>query len=337
MAGSIARKQEDVMKAAIFLIAYVWFFSGGTPATAQVQRVTIVGGPPTGVFGIFATGISTHLSKTLPNLDVSHAGGEGAVANIRRVQAGDAEMGLSFASDLHEAFHGLGKFKGTPATNVRAIGLVFIGVARVVTYADYPIRTVDDLAGKRVAVGAPGTGTFSVAERLFRALKTWDRLSRVPLLGAAAGAALSDGKADAFFWNGPEPDRVTMEAAIRRPVRILNLYDPASKTSFFADYPYFTRSVIPAGSYAGVSQDVPTFGVSILWFAHRDVAPELVEKLVASAYSASGRTHMLKVHAAAKDMTPGNALLGITVPLHKGAEAHWKSVGLKIPDSVKAR
>ncbi len=187
------------MKAFISLAVCVWFCSGGSLADAQVRRITMIGGPPTGVFGIFATGISTYLSKSIPNLDVSHSGGEGAVANIRRVHAGEAEMGLSFASDLHEAFHGMGKFKGNSTMSVRAVGLVFVGVARLVTYADSRIQTVNDLAGQRVAVGAPGTGSFAVAERIFRALGAWDRITRVPLLGVAAGDALSDGKVDAFF------------------------------------------------------------------------------------------------------------------------------------------
>lgn len=325
------------MKAVISLAVCVWFCLGGFLADAQVRRITMIGGPPTGVFGIFATGISTYLSKSIPNLDVSHSGGEGAVANIRRVHAGEAEMGLSFASDLHEAFHGMGKFKGNPTMSVRAIGLVFVGVARLVTYADNRIRAVDDLSGKRVAVGAPGTGSFAVAERVFRALGAWDRITRVPLLGAAAGDALSDGKVDAFFWNGPEPDRVTTEAATKKPVRIIDLHTPLSKTRFFKDYPYFTNYVIPAASYPGMTQDVPTFGISILWFAHHELSLPLVQKMVATVYSPEGHAHMLNVHAAAKDMTPSKALLGVTIPLHKGAEAHWKSVGLEIPEEIRAR
>lgn len=246
-------------------------------------------------------------------------------------------MGLSFASDLHEALHGLEKFKGKPATSIRAVGLVFIGVARLVTYPDSGIRAVDDLVGRRVAVGAPGTGTFAVAERLFRALGIWDRITRVPLLGAVAGEALSDGKVDAFFWNGPSPDRVTTEAATKRPVRIVDLYSPASKTAFFKEYPYFTNYVIPAGSYAGVTRDVSTFGVSVLWFAHRELSATLAQKMVGTVYSPEGHAHMLKVHAAARDMTPQRALLGVTIPLHKGAEAHWRSVGRQIPELMKAR
>jgi TRAP transporter TAXI family solute receptor len=283
------------VKAIIFFIMCIWLSLGASGADAQVQRITFIGGPPTGVFGIFATGISTYLSKSVPNLDVSHAAGEGAVANIRRVHAGDAEMGLSFASDLHEAYHGLEKFKGKPATEIRAVGLVFIGVARLVTFAGSRIRTVDDLVGKRVAVGAPGTGTFAVAERVFRALGLWDRISRVPLLGAAAGEALTDGKVDAFFWNGPEPDRITTEAATKKPVHIVELYNPVSKTQFFKEYPYFTNHLIPASSYAGVTQDVGTFGVSILWFARRDLSAPLVQKVVGTAYSPEGHAHMLKV------------------------------------------
>ncbi len=123
--------------------------------------------------------------------------------NIRRVNAGEAEMGLSFASDVHEAFFGQEQFKGKALTNFRAVGLVFVGVAHAITFADSGIRTVEDLAGKRVAVGTPGSGTFASAERVFRSLGVWDKINRIPLLGAQAGEAMSDGKADAFFWTGP--------------------------------------------------------------------------------------------------------------------------------------
>ncbi len=140
-----------------------------------------------------------------------------------------------------------------------------------------------------------------------------------------------------FFWNGPEPDRVTTEAATKRPVRIIDLHTLLSKTRFFKDYPYFTNYVISAASYPGVTHEVPTFGISILWFAHHELSPPLVQKMVATVYSPEGHAHMLNIHAAAKDMTPSKALLGVTIPLHKGAEAHWKSVGLEIPEEIRAR
>jgi len=69
-------------------------------AAQKVERITMVGGPPSGVFGIFATGIGTYLSKNVPGLDVSVTATGGSVENTRRVNGGDAEMGLSFASDV---------------------------------------------------------------------------------------------------------------------------------------------------------------------------------------------------------------------------------------------
>src|SRR5215510_9555202 len=77
----------------------------------KVERITMGGGPPSGVFGIFATGIGTYLSKNVPGLDVSVTATGGSVENTRRVNSGDAEMGLSFASDVHEAYFGLEQFK----------------------------------------------------------------------------------------------------------------------------------------------------------------------------------------------------------------------------------
>jgi uncharacterized protein len=303
----------------------------------KVERITMAGGPPAGVFGIFATGIGTYLSKNVPGVDVSVAATGGSVENTRRVNGGEAEMGLSFASDLHEAYHGQEQFKGKPLTNLRAVGVVFFGVAHAITFADSGIRTVEDLAGKRVAVGTPGSGTFASAERVFRSLGIWDKITRIPLLGAQAGEAMSDGKADAFFWTGPEPDRVTMEAATKKPIRAIDIYTPATKTDFFKQYPYFARYVFPANAYRGITEDTSTVGIPVIWYVNRDLAASLVQKMTETAYNKDGNAHMLKVHAGSKDMVPQKALQGVTVALHKGAEDHWKAAGIQISEAIRAK
>jgi TRAP transporter TAXI family solute receptor len=326
------------MRKILGLAAVAFFVSMMSPADAQkVERLNFVGGPPSGVFGIFATGIGTYLSKNVPNLDVSVTATGGSVENIRRVNGGEADMGVSFASDVHEAYFGQEQFKGKPLTNFRAVGLIFFGVAHAITFADSGIRTVEDLAGKRVAVGNPGSGTFASAERVFRALGVWDKINRIPLLGAQAGEAMSDGKADAFFWTGPEPDRVTMEAATKKPIRAIDIYTPATKTDFFKQYPYFARYVFPANSYKGITEDTSTVGIPVIWYVNKDVPASLVQRMTEAAYNKDGNAHMLKVHAGSKDMVAQRALQGVTFPLHKGAEDHWRAAGLQIPETIRAK
>lgn len=304
---------------------------------APKVRMTILGGPPAGVFGIFATGLATYLNRAVPEIDLSVAATGGSTENVRRLNAKDAELGLAFASDVHEAYNGLEIFQGTRHTNLRALGLVFNGASHVVTFQDSGIRTAADLAGKRVAVGTPGSGTFATAERAFRAIGIWERITRVPLLGAAASAALQDGRVDAFFFTGPFPDRGTIEAAMVKPIRLIDAYTPAVAAGFLRQYPYYARFNFPPGGYPGVTETVPALGVPLLWIANADVPAPLVQQLVATAYSTQGHEHMLRVHAAAADMRPRQALQGITIPLHRGAEAHWRSVGLEIPDAIRAR
>jgi TRAP transporter TAXI family solute receptor len=126
----------------VFFLSAFWFWIAVSSVQAQqTERITMAGGPPAGVFGIFATGVGTYLSKSVPNLDVSVAATGGSVENTRRVNAKEAEMGLSFSSDLHEAFYGLEKFKDKPLTELRAIGVIFFGVGHLITYGDSDIRT----------------------------------------------------------------------------------------------------------------------------------------------------------------------------------------------------
>jgi len=324
-------------KFGFFVTAILLCLSLSVAQAQNVERMTMAGGPPAGVFGIFATGIGTFLSKNVPNLDVSIAATGGSVENLRRINSKEAEMALSFSSDTHEAFHGLEKFTGKPLTDLRAVGVVFFGVAHLMTYTDSGIRTMEELAGKRVAVGNPGSGTFASAERVFRAVGMWDKINRIPLLGAAAGDAMSEGKADAFFWTGPEPDRVTMEAATKKPVRAIDVHTPVSKTDFYKQFPYFARYVFAANSYRGISEDTSSIGVPVIWYVNKDLSPALLQRIVAAAYSKEGNAHMMKVHAGSKDMVAQRALQGVTIPLHKGAEDHWRAAGIQIPDATRAK
>jgi TRAP-type uncharacterized transport system substrate-binding protein len=128
-----------------------------------------------------------------------------------------------------------------------------------------------------------------------------------------------------------------MEAATKRPVRAIDIYTPATKTDFFKQFPYFARYVFPANSYKGITEDTSTVGIPVIWYANKDVAPALVQKMAAAAYSKEGNAHMLSVHAGSRDMVPQKALQGITIPLHKGAEEHWKTAGIQIPDAIRSK
>jgi hypothetical protein len=165
----------------------------------------------------------------------------------------------------------------------------------------------------------------------------WDKITRVPLLGAAAGEAMSEGKADAYFWGGPAPDRVTTEAATKKPVRAIDTYTALAKTDFFKQFPYFAKYTFTANSYRGITEEAHTVGVPALWIANKDFSPDLVQKMAAAIYGPEGHAHMMKVHAGSKDMAPATALQGITIPLHKGAEEHWKTAKVSIPENLRAR
>ena len=123
-------KKISLLRGAALAAAVALLVSLGSAASVEaqkVERITIAGGPPAGVFGIFATGIGTYLSKNVPGLDVSVAATGGSVENTRRINAKEAEMGLSFSSDLHEAFYGLEKFGGI-GFGVGQLGITCLGI-----------------------------------------------------------------------------------------------------------------------------------------------------------------------------------------------------------------
>jgi hypothetical protein len=102
-------------------------------------------------------------------------------------------------------------------------------------------------------------------------------------------------------------------------------------------YPYFARYAFAANSYRGISEEVLSVGVPSMWIAHKTFSAETVQRMTAAVYSPDGHAHMMKVHAGSKDMVPEKALGGITIPLHAGAEAHWRAARVPIPDAIRAR
>ena len=92
-----------------------------------------------------------------------------------------------------------------------------------------------------------------------------------------------------------------------------------------------------ANSYKGITEDTSTIGIPVIWYVNKDLAPALVQKITETAYNKAGNAHMMQIHAGSKDMVPQRALQGITFPLHKGAEDHWRAAGIQIPEAIRAK
>jgi len=218
-----------------------------------------------------------------------------------------------------EAVAGRGPFaRGGPLTTRRALGSLYPEAVHIVVPADSPIRTVDDLRGKRVDVGAPGSGTrhSAVAVLAAHGLGARDLREASESGGAEAARRLLAGRLDAFFTTIAPPARGLQALAARPGMRLLAL-SSHSISRLIAENPGLMAMTLPVNTYPGQREPIATVATAALLVGTTDVPDAEVEKVVGFVFAranlvATGSAEGIKV-------SKGSALRGITIPLHPGA------------------
>ncbi|MBC8461220.1 MAG: TAXI family TRAP transporter solute-binding subunit, partial [Deltaproteobacteria bacterium] len=200
--------------------------------------------------------------------------------------------------------------------------------AQLVVRADSGIKSAKQLVGKRVGVGNAGSGAAANAELFFTELGIWDKIKRNFLGYRQAAGAFKNKQLDAFWLFTGFPNSAVIEAALQTKVDLINVYKDAQEVGMFKKYPYFSKVVIPANTYKGVTEDTVTFQDSTLWVANSKVSADLVYELLGIVFSKKGLEYMVSVHKSAKAMSIKGGIKGIVTPLHPGAEKFWKEKGI---------
>ena len=279
------------------------------------ERLAFSGGPEGGTFQYFSNGMSSRLSKTLDNVEVSNMASAGSLENLRRVNSGDADFGIVYSGDTYLGRNGRLTKDDKEYKNVHALAYLYGAPAHLVTLEKSGIKSVADLEGKRVAVGGAGSGAAGAAQRYFTSLGLWDKMN-VEFLGySKAAEALGDGLIDAFWVFAGFPNASVIQAAASNDIVLLDVIGAAEGTSFFKDYPFYTRVTIPAGTYSGIDYDVDSFQDSALWVAGAHVDADIVKSALDQIFSKEGLAFMVKVKSTAKAMSVDGALSGIVTPV----------------------
>lgn len=309
-----------------------------TGALAQRTFLSIGGGSTGGTFNVFSSGIGDYLSRNIDGINLTVEGSAGSAENIRRIQAGDLEMGIAFAGDSYLAYNSLDAFEADgPYDQIRGIGFLYSAVSQIVTLESSGITSLADLEGRQMAVGGGGSGTQLSLERLLTTMGVYDSITPVFVAGQNASSQLKDRQVDAYHALFGVPNAAVTDTASTADIRILSSYDEAAAAGFFDAFPFYTRYEIPAGLFRGVDEPVVTFRDAGLWIASASMDEDLVYEMTKAIYSQAGLDHMTAVTAVAREMGPDNALVGIQVPLHPGAARFWTEIGVEIPESAQPR
>lgn len=326
------RKFFSVISATLFVTAL--FFSGDVVQSATT-RLAFSGGPDGGTFQYFSNAISSRLSRTQKDLEVSNMASAGSVENLRRVNSGDADFGITYAGDLFLGRNGNLTNDTKKYTDTYAMAYLYGAPAHLVVLKDSGIDKVMDLEGKRVAVGPAGSGAAASAQRFFTSLGLWDKFTP-EFIGYTQGAsALGDRLVDAVWVFAGFPNSSVIQAAASNDIKLLDLVEIGKEKGFFDDNPYYSEVTIPAGTYQGVDKETATFQDSALWIAGKHVSEDHVSNALDNIFSDEGLAFMVSVTKTAKSMAVDDGLRGIVTPVHKGAADFWKEKGLSLTEEQK--
>ncbi|MBC6405669.1 MAG: TAXI family TRAP transporter solute-binding subunit [Rhodospirillales bacterium] len=253
----------------------------------------------------------------------------GSIANINAIKAGDQDMGVAQSDWQFHALNGSSKFEESGAfPGLRAVFSVHPEPFTVVARADSGIKTFDDLKGKRVNIGNPGSGQRGTME-VIMAAKGWtmdDFALASELKSAEQSQALCDNKIDAIVFTVGHPNGSIQEATTSCDAVMVPVTGPEID-KLVSDNPYYSAATIPGGMYKGSGEDVDTFGVRATFVSSEDVDPETVYQVVKAVFDNMNR--FKKLHPAFAVLMPEQMIeAGLSAPLHDGAARYYKEKGL---------
>ncbi len=302
--------------------------AGVTAAIAQAPAFFRIGtGGTAGTYYPVGGMIANSISNP-PALVSTAVATNGSVANVNGIVGGNMESGFSQADVAFWAYSGTGSFEGKPKVEeLRTLANLYPESVHIVVKKGVA-KSVADLKGKRVSLDEPGSGTLINARAILAAYGITEKDIKPEYVKPNQAAdKLKDGSIDAFFITGGYPLAAMSELATSTGgVDILPITG-AEADKLMKSAPFFAVDEIPAGTYKDIGA-VKTLAVGAQWVTSSKQPNDLVYSIVKALWSEKTRAVLDAGHAKGKLITPANALKGLAVPLHPGAEKFYKEAGL---------
>jgi TRAP transporter TAXI family solute receptor len=296
------------------------------PALSQDKTEVAWGGSNPGGVMYYMVGVAgTELAKDLPDINITQVTTGGSTENAKRLIKGELDMGIVYGSHVYMSQTPEGPFEGgDKGTMLRGVAMAYEGPTYFVTLADSEIDSIEDLAGKTVALGPPGSGTVFNCSNILTALGILGEIEPQMMTFADAGRALGNGQIDALCQSSA-PAAAVSELAETQGVKILGYSEDALST-ISETYPFYHTGTMPETVYTGVpATDMPY--TTVYWVAHERVADDVVKRMVEAAYD--HQDALAQGHKAWAQMRPDiENFQNLGAPMHPGAEAYYKEQGL---------
>jgi len=321
-------KKLGILSATTIALTLSWT---GSVSAAEQKYVTIGTGGQTGVYYVVGQSICKLVNRGQKNHGIKCTAPStgGSVANLNAIKAEQQNMGVAQSDWQYHAYNGTSKFEDQGANNkLRAVFSVHLEPFTIVARTDANIKSFDDLKGKRVNIGNPGSGQRGTMEVVMEA-KGWTNdvfKFTSELKSAEQAQALCDNKIDAMVFVVGHPSGSIKEATTSCDSVLVPVTGPEID-KLVSSNPYYAKAVIPGGMYTGTDADTNTFGVAATFVSSTDTDDDSIYQIVKAVFD--NFEIFKKLHPAFEHLDPAKMVKdGLSAPLHNGALKYYKEKGL---------
>lgn len=296
--------------------------------TSGSTRMTMGTGSPTGTYYAFG-GVLGQYMKNYAGTDVTVVSSDGSKANIESIDAGDYQLGLVQSDVMAYAWAGSRSFEtGGAIQSFRVVAGLYAEAVQLVTM-DPSIRSVADLAGKNVSIGAPSSGVyFNAIDILNAAGLTEEDIHPQYLSFSDSTDGLKDGKIDAAFIVAGAPTAAITELCTTNNAYLVPI-DGEIAEKLMDSSDFYTAYTIPAGTYGGQDEDITTVTVKATLIVSADADEDTVYALTGAIFDNAAT--IASENGKGAELSVENATTGMAAPFHPGAARYFAEKGITVP------
>ena len=302
--------------------------AASTPApSGEAADLTFTTGGSQGTYYGFGSVLAQYVSANT-NVNITAIESGGSKANIEAMAEGEADLGFVQSDVMAYAYDGTRLFEDEAVDDISVAAALYMEQVQIVT-TNPDVKTVADLKGKNVSIGAAGSGVYFNAIDVLGAygLTESDINATYQSFGDSADA-LQDGKIDAAFVVAGAPTTAITSLATAKDVYLVNL-DDEHIDKLIAESPYYTKYVIPAGTYEGLDTDTTTVAVGAVVIVNDEVSEDAVYQTVSTIFE--NVDEITKQHAKGGELDLEFASSMTSIPYHPGAAKYFAEKGITVP------
>ncbi len=300
---------------------------GGFGTAVAENRLVIATASTGGTWYPLGGGIANLINQYVPDTSASAKPSGASVENIRTVGKGRVDLAIVMPDAAYSAYNGDGDFRAeTKYDNLRGLFSTYPIDEYLYAVKGSGLEKLEDLKGKRVAVGAAGSGTEVLSRMILETYgMTYEDLDERFLSAPEATEALKDGTIDAALYLLGTPAPTLMDLVTQREIQFLSMGTERAK-KFCEDHPTYAPVTIPAGTYAGQTEDFTTIQYYGIFIVNQDMSEQMAYDITKAVFD--HLDELSKIHKAFQAIKLESATKSIAIPLHPGAEKYFREKGV---------